>query len=74
MTKELIEAIERLGNGLEFVSELATNIYNEIVEMEKIPLHQSNIWLIKSKLATASYYYTRFHSKFLGSQTNIDNI
>jgi len=62
MTKELIEAIERLGNGLGLISELSTNIYNEIKKLEKEPKHNDDIWKIKSHISTAEYYYTRFHS------------
>ena len=62
MTKELIEAIERLGNQLGFILELSTNIYNEIKELEKEPNHYKDIWKIKSHISTASYYYTRFHT------------
>ena len=62
MTKELIEAIERLGNQLGFVSELSINIYNEIKDLKKIPMYQTDIWLIKKHLATAEYYYTKFHN------------
>jgi len=65
MTKELIEAIERLGNHLGFISELSTNIYNEIKELEKEPNHNNDIWKIKSHISTAEYYYTRFHSNIL---------
>ena len=62
MTKELIKAIERLGDQLGFVSELTTNIYNEIRELKKNTMHDHDIWKVKSHLATAEYYYTRFHS------------
>jgi len=61
MTKELIEAIERLGNQLGIVSELSTNIYNEIKMLEKEPQNDNDIWKIKSHISTAEYYYTRFH-------------
>ena len=61
MTKELIEAIERLGNGLGLISELSTNIYNEIKKLEKEPKHNDDIWKIKSHISTAEYYYTLFH-------------
>jgi len=62
MTKELIEAIERLGNQLGIISELSTNIYNEIKMLKKEPNHTKDIWKIKSYISTAEYYYTRFHT------------
>ena len=67
MDKELVEAVERLGEQLGFVSELTTSIYNEIKENKKEPMHDEYIWKIKTHLSTAEYYYTKFHTKFFGN-------
>lgn len=62
MTKELTEAIEKLGNLLGQVSILSTSIYNEIKKIKKEPMHDKYIWKVKSHIGTAEYYYTKFHT------------
>jgi len=43
MTKELTEAIEKLGDLLGQVSELSTSIYNEIKKIKQEPMHSKYI-------------------------------
>jgi len=61
MTKELAEAIEKLGDLLGQVSILSTSIYNEIKKIKQEPMHNKYIWKVKSHIGTAEYYYTEFH-------------
>ena len=62
MTKELTEAIEKLGDLLGQVSELSTSIYNEIKKIKQEPMNDKYIWKVKSHINTAEYYYTKFHT------------
>jgi len=62
MTKELTEAIEKLGDLLGQVSELSTSIYNEIKKIKQEPMHSKYIWKVKSHIGTAEYFYTKFHA------------
>lgn len=62
MTRELTEAIEKLGDLLGQVSELSTSIYNEIKKVKQEPMHNKYIWKIKSSINAAEFYYTRFHT------------
>ena len=62
MTRELAEAIEKLGDLLGQVSELSINIYNEIKKIKQEPMHDKYIWKVKSHIRTAEYYYTKFHT------------
>ena len=62
MTRELTEAIERLGNLLGQVSELSISIFNEIKKIKQEPLHETYIHKVKSHIIAAEYYYTKFHT------------
>ena len=62
MTRELTEAIERLGNLLGQVSELSISIFNEIKKIKQEPLYNTYILKVKSHIKTAEYYYTKFHT------------
>jgi len=70
MTKELIEAIENLGNYLGITLDLIINISSEVNGIKQQPQHDTDINLMKRALKTAEYYYTRLHnniSKYRGS-------
>ena len=62
MEKELIDAIERLGDLLGTVSELSTSIYNQLKDIKQEPMHNKYIYKVKSHIGTAEYYYTLFHT------------
>ena len=62
MTRELTEAIERLGDLLGQVSELSISIFNEIKKIKQEPMYDTYIYKIKSHIKTTEYYYTKFHT------------
>jgi len=70
MSKELVEAIEQLGNQLGITVDLAQNIYNTIKKKDNIHSYNMDIITILRNLREADERYTYFHTYYLGKVSN----